>query len=390
MAKKVYFEPIWKYHAFGKQLAAFPPPGYEFTGFKTSQEKLFDVVSRFTTGRFMLKSVDLVIPTRLVKTWLERWNKPPANSVLTYACDHLVMRPEPWVVEVEYASLVLGIDPKHLKRFKRTMERSLASPYCKRILCWSEAGRRSLLHDLGSRGFQHKIEIVRYSVPPRSFVKESSREKVKLLFVGSGTSKGGFEYRGGREAVATFALLRERYNNLELVVRSDVPADIKTRYGGMEGLKIKEEMVSREELEREFLTADIFIIPSHNTAPMIFLDAMSYELPVVTINVWANPEMVEDGRTGLVAQGSRRLPYYYRDTSQPNWAAAEFKEAIHKPDPDVVGDLASKISLLIENPELRIRLGRAARREVENGKFSLARMNEKLGHIFDEAIAGDG
>ena len=30
MTKKVYLEPIWKYHAYSHQLANFPPPGYEF------------------------------------------------------------------------------------------------------------------------------------------------------------------------------------------------------------------------------------------------------------------------------------------------------------------------------------------------------------------------
>jgi len=387
--RKVYLEPIWKFHAFGKQLSTFPPTGYEFITARTPQEKLFDTVSHFDIGRFLLRSVDLVLPTGLVKTWVEKWNKPPAHSKLTYACDHLVFRPEPWIMEVEYASLVLGIDPKHLKRFKRTMERMLASPYCKRILCWAETGRRSLLHDLDSREFHDKIEVVHYAIPARSFVKEYRNEKVSLLFVGSGTSKGGFDYRGGREVMATFALLHQRYDNLEMVVRSDVPKDIKVRYEKIDGLRFMEKMVSQEELEREFLSADVFIIPSHNTSPMIMLDAMSYELPIVTIDTWANPEMVEDGKTGLVAQSSGRLPYYYADTCQPNWAAAEFKKTMLTPDPHVVDDLASKVSMLIENAELRRKMGKAARWEVENGKFSLKKMNEKLGHIFDKAIDGE-
>jgi glycosyltransferase involved in cell wall biosynthesis len=389
MTRKVYLEPIWKFHAFGKQLSAFPPTGYEFIAAKTSREKLFDTISHFDIGRFLLRSVDLVLPTRLVKSWLEKFDTPPANSKLTYACDHLVFRPEPWVVEVEYASLVVGIDPKHLKRYKMTIERMLASPYCKRILCWAEAGRRSLLHDVDCSEFHDKIELVHYAIPRRSFVKKYGNDTVRFLFVGSGTSKGGFDYRGGREVMATFALLRQRYDNLELVVRSDVPPDVKARYKGMEGLKLIENMISQEELEREFFSADIFIIPSHNTSPMIMLDAMSCELPVITIDAWANPEMIEDGKTGLVARSSRRLPYYYGDTLQPNWAATEFKKAILTPDPNVVDDLVAKGSLLIENPELRRNLGKAARGEIENGKFSLKKMNEKLGRIFDEAIDGE-
>jgi hypothetical protein len=39
----------------------------------------------------------------------------------------------------------------------------------------------------------------------------------------------------------------------------------------------------------------------------------------------------------------------------------------------------------IENPELRRRLGLQARREVEEGKFSMKRRNEALKRVLDEA-----
>ena len=54
---------------------------------------------------------------------------------------------------------------------------------------------------------------------------------------------------------------------------------------------------------------------------------------------------------------------------------------------EVADRLAQKVSLLIEDTELRRRLGKAARWEVERGELSLAKMNESLGKIFDEATA---
>jgi len=47
-----------------------------------------------------------------------------------------------------------------------------------------------------------------------------------------------------------------------------------------------------------------------------------------------------------------------------------------------------KTSSIIENPELRRQTGKAGRWEVEHGKFSIERRNEKLKRIFDEATAG--
>jgi hypothetical protein len=41
---------------------------------------------------------------------------------------------------------------------------------------------------------------------------------------------------------------------------------------------------------------------------------------------------------------------------------------MREPDPEVVAELARKVSLLIENLELRLKLGRAVLREVEEGQ----------------------
>lgn len=48
--------------------------------------------------------------------------------------------------------------------------------------------------------------------------------------------------------------------------------------------------------------------------------------------------------------------------------------------------MAAAVATLVERPEVRRQMGRAARWEVEGGKFSLARMNAKLTRIYDEAV----
>jgi glycosyltransferase involved in cell wall biosynthesis len=366
-------------------MVAFPPAGYEFVVSNQPAGKWVKAAARLDMARFLLKASDGIIPTALAKSWLDRWNKPLPDAVLTYAVDHLVFRPEPWVVEVEYASALVGIHPKHFKRFKHVTERALASPYCRRILCWSEASRRSLLTDLDSQRFHHKSEVVHYAVPPAPFAKEYRDGKIKLLFVGSGTSKGVFEGRGS-EVFEVFVLLCQQYRNLELVVRSDVPAYVKALYGGMENLRIMDKIVPRDVLEREFQSADIFLFPSYHTLPLTILEAMSYELPVVTIGSWANAEYVEHGKTGLVAPRSRKVPDHFAGTRQPNFLAPSFPQAMRTPDREAVAALVATVALLIEHPELRQRLGKAARWEVEQGKFSLARMSRKLTQIFDEAV----
>ncbi len=115
---------------------------------------------------------------------------------------------------------------------------------------------------------------------------------------------------------------------------------------------------------------------------------MSYELPVVTIDAPRNADIVEDGNTGLVARCSDKVPYFIEGFKLiPDYGSPAFLRAIKAPDPEVVRGLLEKLSLVIENVELRRRMGIAGRWEVEHGRFSIQRRNEKLKQFFDEATA---
>ena len=59
--------------------------------------------------------------------------------------------------------------------------------------------------------------------------------------------------------------------------------------------------------------------------------------------------------------------------------------AVKITDPKVVEEFVKKTSILIEDGELRRRMGRTGRQEIEVGKFSIKKRNEKLKKIFDEA-----
>jgi len=71
---------------------------------------------------------------------------------------------------------------------------------------------------------------------------------------------------------------------------------------------------------------------------------------------------LSDGRTGFLVPGRTAM----------------------SPDREVVQALCRKLSILIENPELRRRMGAEARRTAE-GKFSIGRRNEALKRVLDEA-----
>jgi len=393
MNKKVFFEPIWEMRGGAKIVIENPPTGYEFVLAQHTEDKMiYTVAVKWNITHMVLsKVVNLIIPDMLLKSWLQRWRKPPLGAILTYGYEHVVFRPEPWIIELENASLLVGSRPVHFKLFKPILERALSSSHCKKIICWSEAGRRTIVEGLNSAKFQNKVEVVYYTVPVKDFIKNynETNKKIKILFVGSQAARPPFEMYGGVELLESYSLVRQRYDNVELIIRSGIPEYVKAKYGNMDGLRIIENIIPREVLEQEFQSADIGVLPYHSTTPHTILEMMSYELPVVGRKCWANPEYIQDGVTGLLVQPSEKISYYYKNTCHPNGASKKFREAIKVPDMNVVKELAEKLILLIENPELRKRFGQAARYEVEHGRFSTKFRDDKLKRIFDEATIGD-
>lgn len=388
--KKIYLDIAGRMHSLYKELVSNPPAGYEFI----TQGTAWDKVSRAATRvdviySFQERILNNIIPMNLAKAYLERFKKPPEGTDLTYATGHLVFREEPWVIDLEFVTQLAGYNIKHFKRYKKSIERVLSSDGCKRIICWTEAGKKTVLANMNCKGFEHRVEVVPLTVPKKNFTKDfSDKGKVKLLFVGSANIPGEFEYKGGKEVLEAFVRLREKYPSVELVIRSDMPQQIRYKCQGLDNLKLIDGIIPWEQLEEEFKSADIFLFPSYSTPGLALLDAMSYELPVITTDVWANPEMVEDEKTGFTIRKSEKVQYY-AENFVPIWnynPASRFMKSIKTVDPKVVQELVEKTSFLIENEELRRRMGKAGRREIETGKFSIEKRNKKLKRIFDEAI----
>jgi glycosyltransferase involved in cell wall biosynthesis len=103
--------------------------------------------------------------------------------------------------------------------------------------------------------------------------------------------------------------------------------------------------------------ADVLVLPSlYDTFPLVLIEAMAFHLPVVSTRQGGIPDIVEDGRTGLLAERG-----------------------------DVAG-LAARLRLLAEAPELRRRLG-AAGRERYLARFTEESFRTGLLRILEEVLS---
>jgi glycosyltransferase involved in cell wall biosynthesis len=409
--RKVYFDQLFgtrsRTHSYWWEYINYPPDGYDFVLSNTRWDSVVDrLVTRNQLIEGNLRLVGLLnklVAPRLAKAYLDRMLKRPPQCDLVFSTGgHIPLYKKPWVILLMAINTLTGLDVKHLRKHKGTIERHFASDYCKRIVIWWEATRKALLANFDCCPFEHKIEMVPPAYHSQHFAKSYNNEKVKLLFIGSANVPRGivskmvgsqyfyeFDGKGGREVLRAFRLLRERYANVELVMRAGVPPDLRRQFEGIPGLTLIEAPIPEGLLAEEFKSADVFIYPSHQPmATTVLLEAMSYELPIVALDVYAYPELVQDGVTGLLVKPSDKVPYYWDNmlVSMGSPLQGRYMEGIKAPDPRVVEELVGKTSMLIANPELRRRMGKAARQEIDSGRHSLKKVNAKLKRIFDEAL----
>ena len=386
--KNIYLEPIWKQPVSAQSLIQYPPAGYRFITRPTAIEKGLRRIAKTSFTYHWQRWLEKITPLWLAKSFLGKLNPPPDEACLTYSIIHIVFRKEPWVLDMqcEPPFILIG-DERHFARYRRVVKRALTADCCRKIICPTEAGRKAVLSAMDGGGLESKIEVVPWTVPAKKFVKSCNESKIKLLFVNSGNINEPlhFDKKGGKELLEAFLVLSRKYDNLELVIRSGVSPEVKDYCRRIENIRLIDAPLSWQELEKEWKAADIFVLPTHVTPYLVFLDAMSYELPIVTTDVWANHEIVEDGRTGFLVPKSEVAQYI--DDYGIHVHSREFKEVVNTLSPVMVTALIDKIGILIENKELRRKMGKAARWEVEQGKFSARRRNEKLERIFDEATA---
>ena len=207
----------------------------------------------------------------------------------------------------------IGPSVSQFKKYKKVIERSFSSNLCKKILCFDDFSRKTLLSLIDCSIFEQKIDILPRAVHKKQFVKKSDGEKIKLFFIGSANLSGEFEMRGGKEVLEAFPILSHKYHNLELVIRSDISAEIRERYRNcleMRNVRLIDTVLPFAELEQIYQSADIFLFPGHYDNWLCLLEAMSYELPIVATDIYGISERIENGKNGFLIKASESVPYF--------------------------------------------------------------------------------
>ncbi|PJE81431.1 hypothetical protein COU58_02430 [Candidatus Pacearchaeota archaeon CG10_big_fil_rev_8_21_14_0_10_32_42] len=356
--KKVYLQYPWKFpdSPYYKYLVENPPQRIEYLN---SQKQNGAITNKrfFWFSNFLKRNIRRFAKTLGIST-------PNAHLSLKgnynlIHCAHCLSKNEdkPWVGDFEGKwQMYIGNEstPGRIK-----VKQILSNKNCKKILPWTNSAREELVKEFPN--LKNKFEVVYPAIPEKKFVK-IKKKNINLIFSGR-----YFFNKGGLHALEVINILTKKYRNVYGIINSEVPEKIKEKYSKNKKIKFHG-LISQERLFKIYENSDIFVYPGYSDSfGFGYLEAMSFGLPIITVDGYARKEIVEEGKTGFVINRPKNLD----------------SETLNE---QIIQNLIEKTSLLIENKKARKKMSNECIKLIKGGKFSIKERNKKLKRIYEDAL----
>ncbi len=218
----------------------------------------------------------------------------------------------------------------------------------------SEFNRRRLIERAGSR-CAAKIHVIHCGVPLAQYVPRAVRPEGPPRIVSIGRL---VDYKGFPTLLRAVASLRARGVEVLCDIVGEGPEETRVRSTvralGLDGSVRLLGARTQEEVRKILTGASACVLACErgrdgqmDGIPVVLMEAMALGVPAVATRLSGIPEIIEDGRTGLLAE------------------------------PGDADSLADAVQRLLSDPSLADRLARAGRLKVEEG-FDVARSAEAL------------
>jgi len=201
---------------------------------------------------------------------------------------------------------------------------------------------------------EEKIEVIYPGFPEPSNTVYQKSDTVNFLFI---AGKGKFQRKGGNLVLKAFKELLNMYHNIYLFLvcnKQEVPPE----YLRIDNIKHLGFLNLKKLYSSIYPRMNILVLPTYADGfPTVCAEVQGYGIPVITTNIWANPEIVLNNKTGILI------------------SPGDFKS------------LKNAMSILIEDEQLRVKFGRKARQHFLK-KFSIDLMRYKYGLLYKSVVEG--
>jgi glycosyltransferase involved in cell wall biosynthesis len=289
----------------------------------------------------------------------------------------------PYVVDFEHAAAFCGYNQYALRQpgFVRALERILVDKKLVKLLAWSDAAGKSLTNFLPSETIARKVETI-YPVMVQAKRIGRTASSFGFLFIGN-----YFYEKGGYESLLAFERLADKYD-CHFTAIGDIPPEVYARFGGNEKITLSQR-VPYEKVVEFYSNSDVFVFPTHyDTYGFVIPEALSFGLPVISVDSFSTPELVQHEETGLLIK--TYFSSFADDCGYAAPTADEFKkrlsEACRNPPDWYLNSLTEAMERMMQDGQLRSKCSANARRETTMGRFSPGRARQQLKRIYEEAL----
>ncbi len=284
------------------------------------------------------------------------------------------MTASPAVVDVEHVASFTNMDPVTLYRSRWLLQRLLRRGSLRYILPHSRAAAVSI-HSVFGESFSNKIRVVYpAAIPSPCTASPGENDEFTLLFIGK-----NFKIKGGLELYRAYKHLQEEYPNIRLVIKSsarEVPDFVRKD----PTVTVVTGILPHDDILRLYCSADLFVMPTYmDTFGYVYLEAMAAGLPIIGTDVFAVPEIIQDGYNGFVVHSDIR----WHDDRYLHRGSFGFNPVSEQ---KVVSQLVEKIRILVEDPDLLKKMSKNALYLTTEGKFSIQYRNKQLHDVYLDAL----
>ena len=359
-------------HGMAVEASQSPPDGVEYSFLKPSGPGARWMRSPIKGyfGRYETREHDLIEAVLSPIATTSRW---------IYSCEDL---PAAAAFSVYGAPLPRSLRIAWLKRI-------LLKDNCRKIVFWSEAGRRTIASyaHIDDEQFLNRTTVVYPAVREAPDAQPGARDTREVRFLFS----GDFFRKGGVNVVDAFERAHQKYPGIRLTLCCSEQIDFNTpnaalraeylaKIASTAGIESLGRIPRGQLLQTVLPQTDVYLLPTYNeTFGMAVLEAMAFGLPVISMNHQAIPEMIEHEFSGLLVDSSRWDCQALFKGYVVNEIPEDFRE-------HVTTQVYTYMSRLIESTELRRRLGVAGQR-VARKKFSFETRNRMMIQIYQDALS---
>lgn len=256
-------------------------------------KKEVDNLKTFNKPPFYM-SIVIRIVSRLPMVNIRRLPKVSETADYIYTRWDIPLFPKkPFVVELDNPYVLTFYNYFAFRLFKPIIRRFLKSKKCKKIVCISEACKKTFLEEMWY-SFEHKTMVL-YPRMRDVLIKEKSAQKeIKFLFVWFHP-----RLKWVYELLEAFHSVKSNHITLELIWFQDNA--LKNKYHQDKRIKFLWQVPRNDILDVYLSWSDILLFPSFfESFGIVALEALSRGLWIITTNVFALPEVCIDWYNGRI------------------------------------------------------------------------------------------